>query len=208
MSTTIDELKELRDEIKVKLHLAGMEAKQQWQQLEPRLVEIEAKLEHGTETAVRVAQEVVDELGGAFQRLLDRVRDDAPAYGFRKHLDSVTFEEARQRIVETLAAEGFGVLTEIDVKATLKKKLDVDHRPYVILGACNPALAKRALEIEPAIGLLLPCNVVVQESPGGGVDLMVIDPAAMFKVVVNPAVGEIATEVEAKLRRALDNAAR
>ena len=123
-------------------------------------------------------------------------------YGFERTLEGVTIEEARSRVTDALAAEGFGVLTEIDVKATLKKKLDVDFRPYLILGACNPNLAHRALGLEPEIGLLLPCNVVVQEA-AGGVQVSVIDPKAVFSVVENPELETVAAEVEEKLRRAL-----
>ncbi len=205
MSSTLDDLKELRDEILLKLHLAGMDAKKQWEELEPKLHDLEGKLERGTEKVAEVAGGLVDDLAGAFRRLRDDLVTELP-YGFRATLEDVSFDEARERITETLQQEGFGILTEIDVRATFKKKLDVEFRPYVILGACNPTLAKRALEAEPAIGLLLPCNVVIQENPEGGIDIMVIDPAAMFKLVSNPAVGEIAAEVGQKLERALSAA--
>ena len=92
-----------------------------------------------------------------------------PAYGYTAHLLDVPFDEARQRITDALKQEGFGVLTEIDVQATLKAKLDQEFRPYVILGACNPHLAHRALQAELGIGLLLPCNVCVWEEDGGSV---------------------------------------
>lgn len=129
-----------------------------------------------------------------------------PAYGITRQLPGVPFDEARQRVVEALAAEGFGILTEIDVAATLKKKLDVDFRRYTILGACNPPLAHRALQAEPLIGLLLPCNVVVAEEDGRSVVSM-LSPKAIFQLVATPQVGELAEEVEAKLRRALDTLA-
>jgi uncharacterized protein (DUF302 family) len=109
-------------------------------------------------------------------------------YGFEKQLGHVDFEEAVSAVTDALATEGFGVLTRIDVQATLKKKLDADFRPYVILGACNPVLARRSLEAEPQIGLLLPCNVVVQDSPGEGIVVSIADPKAMFTLVDNPAV--------------------
>lgn len=124
-------------------------------------------------------------------------------YGIEKTLKGTSFEAAREKVTEALAAEGFGVLTEIDVKATLKKKIDVDFRPYVILGACNPKMAHRALEAEPDIGLLLPCNVVVQETDDG-VSVAAVDPKAMFQVVQNPALDQVVPEVEAALRRAID----
>jgi len=102
-----------------------------------------------------------------------------------------------------LKAEGFGVLTEIDVKATLKKKLDVDFRPYKILGACNPPLAHKALQGEPLIGLLLPCNVVVFEEDGDAV-VSFVNPKEMFKVVENAELQAVAEEVDAKMRRAFE----
>ena len=124
-------------------------------------------------------------------------------YGFEKQLSGVSLTEARERVTKALAAEGFGVLTEIDVKATLKKKLDVDFRPYVILGACNPHLAHRALQGDPQIGLLLPCNVVVQESAGGAL-VSIASPRVMFSVVRRDDLEPIAAEAETKLRLVLD----
>ena len=124
-------------------------------------------------------------------------------YGFTKTLKGVDFDKAHERVVEALKAEGFGVLTEIDVQATLKKKLDVDFRRYAILGACNPTLAHRALEAEPHIGLLLPCNVVVQEARDGAVIVSIADPKAMFSVVDNASAAPVATEAETRLRRVL-----
>ena len=100
-------------------------------------------------------------------------------YGFGRLLSDVTFEKARENVTDALKSEGFGVLTEIDVSQTLKKKLNLDFRRYIILGACNPGLAHRALIAEPEIGLLLPCNVVLQEEPGG-VAVSIADPRAMF----------------------------
>lgn len=125
-------------------------------------------------------------------------------YGFERRLAGTTFEHAVEKVTAALKSEGFGVLTEIDVTATLKKKLDVDFRRYVILGACNPKLAHRALEAEPQIGLLLPCNVVVQEAPEGGVVVSIADPRAMFTVVDNAAVASVAAETEERLRRVID----
>lgn len=119
-----------------------------------------------------------------------------------------TFAEVVDATRTALAAEGFGVLTEIDVKATLAKKLDVTTRPYVILGACNPALAHRALQVDPAIGTLLPCNVVVAENETGGVEVATIDPKAMFSVVDRADVAPIVDDVRARLLRMLDGLAR
>jgi uncharacterized protein (DUF302 family) len=124
-------------------------------------------------------------------------------YGFRKQLDGVVFAEAVRRVTEALKSEGFGVLTEIDVKATLKAKLGVDRPAYTILGACNPPLAHRALSAEPEIGLLLPCNVVVAETDTGS-EVQIADPAELFRVVDNSELVPLAGEVGGKLRRVLE----
>jgi uncharacterized protein (DUF302 family) len=125
-----------------------------------------------------------------------------PSYGFTRHFAGVGVDDAQRRIVAALQAEGFGILTEIDVKATLKKKLDRDVRPYRILGACNPALAHQALEAEKGIGLLLPCNVCVWEEDAGAV-VSIGKPEAMFEIVGNPSVKPIADQASARLQRAL-----
>jgi uncharacterized protein (DUF302 family) len=125
------------------------------------------------------------------------------AYGFERKLEQTTVEQALERVTAALKQEGFGVLTEIDVQGTLKKKLGLDFRPYRILGACNPPLAHRALSADPQIGLLLPCNVVVQEAEGGGVIVSIADPRVMFTVVDNPALAPIVDEVDARLRRVI-----
>ena len=114
------------------------------------------------------------------------------------------FETAVERVTDALKSQGFGVLTEIDVKATLKKKLDADFRRYVILGACNPPFAHRALSSEPLIGLLLPCNVVVMERDGGGSVVAAFKPTAAFEVVDNEEVRPIGGEVEERMQRMLD----
>jgi uncharacterized protein (DUF302 family) len=110
------------------------------------------------------------------------------------------FDQAVARVTEELQKEGFGILTEIDVKATLKKKLDVDHRPYKILGACNPQLAHRALTAVPDIGLLLPCNVVVRENDDGSVDVGFLDPGMMSTMVAGD-IEAIAVDARARLER-------
>jgi uncharacterized protein (DUF302 family) len=125
-------------------------------------------------------------------------------YGFETTLSDTSYDDAVRRVTDELKKEGFGILTEIDVRATLKKKLDVDFRRYMILGACNPSLAHRALGVEPQIGLLLPCNVVVQEAPTGAVIVSIGDPRAMFALVDNSAVAPVAEEADERLRRVID----
>ena len=126
-------------------------------------------------------------------------------YALVKELPELEYDDAVAKATELLADEGFGVLTEIDVKATLKKKIDVDFRRYVILGACNPQLAHQAMTGEPFIGVLLPCNVVVMEREGGGSIVSAFKPTAGLSLVDNPDVAPIAEEVEDRLRRVLDN---
>jgi uncharacterized protein (DUF302 family) len=124
-------------------------------------------------------------------------------YGFEKRLRGATFEEAVAKVTAALKREGFGVLTEIDLKEAFKRKLGVDFRRYVILGACNPNLAHQALQSEPQIGLLLPCNVVVQEGHADEVVVSVADPKAMFAVVDNAEVAPVADEADRRLRRVI-----
>ncbi len=122
-------------------------------------------------------------------------------YAFHTRLN-LPYEQAVEKVTEALKTEGFGILTEIDVQATLKKKLDADFRKYVILGACNPPLAHRALTTELAIGLLLPCNVIVYEDNGGSV-VAIADPIAMLEVAGNPAFTSVAEEARARLQRVM-----
>lgn len=124
-------------------------------------------------------------------------------YGIRRRLD-LPYDQAIHRTREALKEAGFGVLTEIDVKSVLKSKLDVDVEPYIILGACNPRLSHRALEAEPEVGLLLPCNVVVREGEGGTI-VEAMDPEAAMGIVQNPAVAEVAREAKALLVKALNS---
>lgn len=123
-------------------------------------------------------------------------------YGYETTLVNVPFADAVPKVTEALKAEGFGVLAEIDVAGTLKKKLDVDVRPYLILGACNPVLANQALQAEPHIGLLLPCNVLVQGAPNG-TTVSIMDPKAMMTVTGNPALDGVAAEADARLKRVI-----
>lgn len=120
------------------------------------------------------------------------------SYYFSKILN-VTFDESIEKVTEALKKEGFGILTEIDVQATLKKKLDVDFRPYKILGACNPPFAHKALESEDKIGTMLPCNVIIQQKENG-VEVAAIDPVESMKAVNNDKLDEVAKEIQYKLK--------
>ncbi len=126
------------------------------------------------------------------------------SYYFNKIVEQ-NFEDAIEKVTEELQKEGFGILTEIDVKATLKKKLDVDFRKYKILGACNPGFAHKALLSENKIGTMLPCNVVVQENDEGKVEISAVDPMASMQAVENPDLKNIATEVRTKLQNVINN---
>jgi uncharacterized protein (DUF302 family) len=125
------------------------------------------------------------------------------SYGISREVE-LGYEEAIEKVTETLQSEGFGVLTEIDVKATLKKKLDVDYPKYKILGACNPPLAYQALQAEPDLGLLLPCNVVVYENDKGKTTVAAIDANAMLGVTGRKDIVPIADQVNEKLKRVIE----
>jgi len=130
---------------------------------------------------------------------------DHPTYGLTRELPGLDYDAAVARTVEALKVEGFGVITEIDVKATMKKKLDKDFRRYVILGACNPPLAYRALTALPWVGLFLPCNVIVMERDGGGSIVSAVNPIEMFRAVPvpPPELAAVAADVDARIRRAV-----
>lgn len=123
-------------------------------------------------------------------------------YCFDKIVD-MTFDEAITKVTAELKMEGFGILTEIDVTATLKKKLDVNFRKYRILGACNPPYAYRALQAEPRIGTMLPCNVIVQELDNGDVEVAAVDPLSSMQAIQNKELGEIALEIQEKLKKVI-----
>jgi uncharacterized protein (DUF302 family) len=125
-------------------------------------------------------------------------------YYFSKVLTG-SFEEAIAKATDSLKAEGFGIVTEVDIKATMKNKLDVDFRNYKILGACNPSYALKALSAEDKIGTMLPCNVIVQEIETGKVEVAAVDPIASMMAIQNPLLNDIATEVREKLKRAVEN---
>lgn len=124
-------------------------------------------------------------------------------YYFSKTITD-NFENAIQKVTEALKTEGFGILTEIDLKATLKKKLDVDFYNYTILGACNPPFAYKALLAEDKIGTMLPCNVIVQEKVAGQIEVSAVDPAASMQAVENNKLAEIATEIRDRLKKAVE----
>lgn len=125
------------------------------------------------------------------------------SYDIAKTLETKP-DQARERAIEALSTEGFGVLTEIDVQATMKKKLGREMRYYTILGACNPEMAWKAIQDEPKIGTMLPCNVIVRELEGGKVEVSAVDPRASMQAVENPELGKVADEVHSRLQRVID----
>ncbi|MBT3013841.1 MAG: DUF302 domain-containing protein [Candidatus Thiodiazotropha sp. (ex Lucina aurantia)] len=124
-------------------------------------------------------------------------------YSFKTSVEG-DLERVETRVVEALKNEGFGVLTEIDVQATMKKKLGIDKRPYKILGACNPSLANQALDAEPDIGLLLPCNVVIRQEKDGGITVAFMDPVAVLQLVEGEKIADLARDVKSRLERVRD----
>ncbi|WP_448101473.1 DUF302 domain-containing protein [Luteibacter jiangsuensis] len=125
-------------------------------------------------------------------------------YYFARKLD-LDFDQAIERVTEALKAEGFGIISTIDVQDTLKKKIDVDFRPYRILGACNPRLAYEALSIEDKVGTMLPCNVVVQAMDDGTIEVAAIDPVASMQAIANPRLAATAAGVRDKLKKVVDS---
>jgi uncharacterized protein (DUF302 family) len=126
------------------------------------------------------------------------------SYYYSATLDSISFDDAITKVTEHLKEHGFGVLTEIDISATLKKKLDVDFRKYKILGACNPPAAHKALLAEGHIGVFLPCNVIVQEHDSGEIEVSAVDPVASMMAVKNDTLGEVATDIQNRLKSVIE----
>lgn len=124
-------------------------------------------------------------------------------YHFSARLSGISFDEAIELVSDLLKAEGFGILTQIDVKETLKAKINVDFRKYRILGACNPSFAHKALGVEDKIGVFLPCNVVVQEHDNGDIEVSAVDPVASMQAVENPKLEEIAGEVRSRMQKVI-----
>ncbi|MRT92944.1 DUF302 domain-containing protein [Ancylomarina sp. 16SWW S1-10-2] len=127
------------------------------------------------------------------------------SYYFNKVLKTKNFDEAIDQITVELKKEGFGILNQIDIKATLKKKIDVDFKKYVILGACNPHYAYKALQQEDKIGVFLPCNVIVEEHDNGDIEVSAVDPIASMAKVENDSLGEISIEIQKKLKLVISN---
>ncbi len=125
-------------------------------------------------------------------------------YYLKKNLEKIGFKEAIEKVTELLKSEGFGILTEVDVKATLKKKLDVDFSNYKILGACNPPFAYKVLQAESRIGTMLPCNVIVRELNNGTIEISAVDPVASMMAVENPELISVATQIQQKLKKVIN----
>jgi len=128
-------------------------------------------------------------------------------YYFSKILENTGFEETKGKVIESLKKEGFGVLTQIDIKATLKKKLDVNFRPYEILGACNPPFAYKALLAEDKIGTMLPCNVILQEKKDGNIEVSAVNPSVSMIAIKNDNLADIANEIQQKLQKVIESLA-
>jgi len=127
------------------------------------------------------------------------------SYFILKNIKNTTFENAKQQVIEALKAEGFGVLTNIDIKTTFKNKLDVDVRPYEILGACNPNYAYKALQNDPKLGVFLPCNVIVEQLEDGSIDVFAVDPISAMAAANNSEVEGFAADVKQKLQNMMKN---
>jgi uncharacterized protein (DUF302 family) len=143
-------------------------------------------------------------LSNSWNRAEPEVGDEYMRYYFSKNL-KMTFDEAVARVMDELKKEGFGILTDIDVQKTLKSKLNADFRKYRILGACNPPFAYKALLAEDKIGVMLPCNVIVQDMEGGMVEVAAIDPIASMQSIENTSLKEVAVQIQAKLSKVIEN---
>jgi uncharacterized protein (DUF302 family) len=133
------------------------------------------------------------------------IKNKIMSYYFNKVLKSKSFDEAIEQVTEELKKEGFGILTEIDVKETLKKKINIDFKKYKILGACNPHFAYKALQSEDKIGVFLPCNVVVEEHENGDIEVSAVDPIASMSKVENESLGGFASEIQEKLIKVIES---
>ena len=127
------------------------------------------------------------------------------SYFINKELDNISFEEVYNKTIEALKGEGFGIITEIDMKATLKKKLDVDYKPYKILGACNPNFAYEALKFQSKVGVFLPCNVIIEENLNGNIEVSAVDPVASMMAVESDDLSKMADEVKQKLTNVINS---
>ncbi|MCU0359072.1 MAG: DUF302 domain-containing protein [Cyclobacteriaceae bacterium] len=125
-------------------------------------------------------------------------------YYSSKNLNGLSIEQAREKVIAALQTEGFGVLTEINIQATMKKKLNKDYLPHIILGACNPVMADKVLQVEPNISTMLPCNVTLRQLESGSIEVSAIDPVAAMSAVDNDKVAPVAAEVQQKLKRVLE----
>ncbi len=152
----------------------------------------------------KITEELKKEGFGVVKTIKRRHKMDQTNYGFSK-IVNLGYDEAIEKVTEELKKEGFGVLTEIDVTATLKKKLDVDFKPYKILGACNPPFAYKSLQAEEQIGLMLPCNVIVYVNDKGKTIVAAIDPIASMQAVKNDKLGEVAETIQGKLKKVIES---
>ncbi len=153
---------------------------------------------------VRIALNLADKVS-IFMFCYTAIKSLKMSYYIETKLHDINFEDAIEKVTAELKKEGFGVLTEIDLKSTLKKKLDVDFYNYRILGACNPPYAHKALLAENKIGTMLPCNVIVQERNPGEVEISAVDPIASMQAIENPELGELAQEIRDKLQAVIDS---
>ena len=205
------ELQQVRDQIRLDLHLAGMEAKSTWETLGREVYQAQSELRRRGHEITADARTRVSDLSERMRAFIDdhleQADDGAPriepiAYGYTLKLEGASLDDVDARTRQALADEGFGVLTQIDMQKTMKDKLDRSIAPYRILGACNPPLAASALEADPYVGLLLPCNVVIQERDGA-VEVSALSPEKLLLMSGADGVHDLADDAESRLLRAL-----